>query len=122
VRDDQRIPLTRRKRTSGGSGGTVLLAGIGLYVCGYFGLAWYGQHEGIDQGGGVPKVWAFHGLKDRFHERPHECLSERALFVAFWPMIRLDRAFGNRHALDGGAELVGAKESLPRPAPASMRK
>ena len=96
---DDRVPFRRSGRARKGAPKFwILVAALAVYGLSYVFFAGRGKRHGVDAG--ADTVWAFHRV------RAHECLSERALFVVFYPLIRIDRALGYRHVFDGGSDFL----------------
>lgn len=95
---DDRVPCRRRVR----QGARVpkfwiFAAAVAVYGFSYVIFAGRAKNRGFEAGGDT--IWAFHQLRPGARE--HECASERVLFVVYYPLIRVDRALGYRHAFDG---------------------
>lgn len=99
MRRDCRNPLARKSaHARRPPWRAALVAGLAFYLLSYAVLSRIGQSDGVASG--KVTVWAFQDLS-----RSHNVV-ERALFLAYYPLIRMDRAFRHRHVLDGGAEVA----------------
>ena len=100
---DDRVPFRRSGRSrSRVPKFWILVAAVACYGLSYVVVAGRAKNRGVDAGGDT--VWAFRQLRPAAGAPAHERLAEKALFVVFYPLIRVDRALGYLHVLDGGAE------------------